>query len=372
MRKSLRRKLLFTDSNNSNTCSSRKIPGSIKPEKVFLLVDLRLNLELLKVNSRSLKKLGNKQSKLRILMTLKTLDLEKWELTWILMVLVRLLVKNRMLTKLSKIMKIPRWESTMPRPRLRKLRTKRDNKSLMLQLSEKILLTKLRNKREITRSMILKDSWWVNKEILKMPRVSLINGRLRDTLLLRWMISVCSKNTKQNGIKQKKTSKRFRRRLTQLMLNSKLRKPVRKQETLMNKWNKQLEISNRDLVRESSNSINLKELEMTPKPISQIIWMKSNNSKLNSNQIQPIQHFKQTCKLLRVKQKVWDKPEIKPKNPWPQCWSLKVRIELMPLLVLSLLLTPTWVWLSQTSMLLKKNSIKLWRSSQVLRKHTIE
>lgn len=113
-----------------------------------------------------------------------------------------------------------------------------------------------------------------------------------------------SNNTKKIGRKQKITSQRFRPRLTLLMLNSKLRKPVRKQETLMNKSKKQLEYSNRDLVRESSNSINLRELGMTLKPISQIIWMKSNHSKVNLNKIQTIHHFNKTWKLLGVKQKV--------------------------------------------------------------------
>lgn len=77
MRPSLRRKLLFIDSNNSNTCSSRKIPESIKPEKLFLLIDSRLNLQLLKVNSMSLEELGKMPSQLRMTMTQKRLDLDK-------------------------------------------------------------------------------------------------------------------------------------------------------------------------------------------------------------------------------------------------------------------------------------------------------
>lgn len=153
----LRRNLLFTDSNNSNTCSSRKIPDSIKPEKVFLLIDSRLNLELLKVNSMSLKELGTQPRLLRMNMTQKRLDLEMRELLWILIPLRPNQIKM-LLTKHSKIIKLLRMESTKPRTKLSKLGTKRDNKSLMLLLSEMILLTKLRNKREITRSMILKDS----------------------------------------------------------------------------------------------------------------------------------------------------------------------------------------------------------------------
>jgi len=77
MKPSLRRKLLFTESHNSNTCYSRKLPRSIKPEKRFLLVDSRLNLELQKVNSMSLKELGKMPRKLRIPMTQKRPDLRK-------------------------------------------------------------------------------------------------------------------------------------------------------------------------------------------------------------------------------------------------------------------------------------------------------
>lgn len=183
MRPSLRRKLLFTDSKNSLTCYSMKKAGSIKPEKMFLLIDSRLNLQLLKVNSMSLKELMMMLSKLRMRMTLKMLDLDKWDLIWITIPL-RQQEINKMPTKQSQTMKTPSKESTKPRTKLSKLRTWRDNKSLMLLHSETISLTKLRNKREMKLSMILKDSWWFNDQILKMPREKLISGRMRDSLLL--------------------------------------------------------------------------------------------------------------------------------------------------------------------------------------------
>jgi len=147
-----------------------------------------------------------------------------------------------------------------------------------------------------------------------------------------------------------------------MMLYSKLKKPLRNKETLMQMWQKQLESSRREKVRMRKISIDLKDLRMTPKRISMIIRKQSEISKNNSKTIQTtkwLNNGNKTWILLKVKQQVWNKPIIQPNKTWPQYCSLEVRIECMKLKVLSILLTPTWKMLRKTSRLLKKFSMKL-------------
>lgn len=141
MRPSKRKKSNLRDSMHSKNCLLLKRPNSMKPEKVFLLKDSMLNLQLLKVNSMALKKLGKQLRQLRMSMTLKRLDLEKSDLIWI-MIKLRPKERRTKLTKISKRMRIPSKESTKPRKTLGMLRTQRESKSLLLLLKEKNLLTK--------------------------------------------------------------------------------------------------------------------------------------------------------------------------------------------------------------------------------------
>merc|ERR1719265_616542 len=103
---------------------------------------------------------------------------------------------------------------------LRLLEMTRDNKSLMLLRQEKTKSTKLRSKREIQPSTILKDFCWINKDNLTVQRLMFSIGKKRDTLLLEILTSSCSMNSKDSWKKHRRTSISCKPRLMLLKLDS--------------------------------------------------------------------------------------------------------------------------------------------------------
>lgn len=88
------------------------------------------------------------------------------------------------------------------------------------------------------------------------------------------------------------------------MLNSKSRKPVKKQEISKKLLTQLLLNSIEDLLKERLNSMISMESNKTKLQISRITWMRFKDSKVNLLMIQEIQPCNKNYKPLKVKLKV--------------------------------------------------------------------